>query len=119
MMTPMASNNEAARHHTSLEAMAGAAGSYSFARSERVAPHSAQLSPIAEIRNMISPQLNASKSPGVDANNPKLLFFALQQYFEQPESRSVKHSANQNQLRSTSVVNEADVDEASSRNRTD
>ena len=70
----------------SLEAMAGAAGSCSF-RSERMAPYSVQLSPIAEIRNMISPQLNASKSPA--ETNPKLLFIALQQYFE-PSSRSVK-----------------------------
>ena len=109
---------------STLEAMAGAAGPCSFARSERVAPHSAQLSPIAEIRNMISPQLNASKSPAVDANNPKILFFALKQYFEQPESRSVKHNAagvaGQNQhLGSSSVANEADVDEPCSENRTD
>lgn len=57
-------------------------------RSERMAPYSAQLSPIAEIRNMISPQLNASRAP-VDTTNPKLLFIALQEYFEK-ESRSVK-----------------------------
>ena len=70
----------------SLEAMAGAAGSCSF-HSERMAPYSVQLSPIAEIRNMISPQLNASKSPA--DTNARLLFMTLQQYFE-PSSRSVK-----------------------------
>ena len=49
-------------------------------KSERVA-YSTQLSPIAQIQNMISPQLKASRKQG--ESDPKLLFIALQEYFEQ------------------------------------
>lgn len=79
-----------AQHRYSFESAVGQAGSTNF---RSAAPYSATLSPIAEIRNMISPQLNATQTPA--DSNPRLLFIALQEYFEPSGARSA-NAINEN-----------------------